>query len=111
MLTLVVVPPALGLPSLDGECLAAVTYMTNTLPENEWNLVADRQGILGGRTGTWHGLPALWDGDLLISGYDHIVDHLTKTSGGNWDLDRHLSRQEKAQQYGYAMVMWAERMC
>ena len=41
-------------------------------------------------------LPALRSGTLWISRYRNIVDYPRKLSAGEWDLDRGLSRQQKA---------------
>lgn len=32
--------PAFGLPSIDAECLATITYLAWALPTSEWELVA-----------------------------------------------------------------------
>ena len=32
--------PAFGLPSIDPQCLAAITFLKSTLPEDSWVLVA-----------------------------------------------------------------------
>ena len=41
-------------------------------------------------------LPALRSGTIWISRYRNIVDYPRKLSAGEWDLDRGLSRQQKA---------------
>lgn len=101
MLTLVVVPPALHLPSLDAECIAAISYLSSALPQGEWEVAADTHGILAGQAGTWRRLPALWDGDILVNGFERIVSYLKERSNGSWDLDSHLSKKGLARQHGY----------
>jgi sorting and assembly machinery component 37 len=32
--------PAFALPSIDAQCLAAITYLTKAVPRDEWVLVA-----------------------------------------------------------------------
>ncbi len=33
--------PAFSLPSIDPQCLAAIAYLTQALPRDDWVLVAD----------------------------------------------------------------------
>jgi sorting and assembly machinery component 37 len=41
-------------------------------------------------------LPALKSGTLWVSRYHNIIDYLRKYSVGEWDLDRDLRKQQKA---------------
>lgn len=101
MITLIVVPPALHLPSLDAECTAAVSYLSSVVPAGEWEVIADTQGTLAGQAGTWRGLPALWDGNILVNGYERIVSYLTDKSNGGWSIDSGLSPEASARQHGF----------
>lgn len=41
-------------------------------------------------------LPALRDGSTWIGGFRNILDYVRQHSHGQWDLDRELEPQEKA---------------
>ena len=110
-LSLHVLPPAFKLPSIDAECLAAITYLRFALPFGAWVLVADagthRRSeftptfsfmtlrVLGANQ--WLAdAPFLVNGDDLIEGFDPIVRYLRTVSNGQWDLDAKLSRMQRA---------------
>lgn len=50
VLSLHVLPPAFGLPSIDVECLAAIAYLSLALPRGSWVLVADGAVERGGES-------------------------------------------------------------
>ena len=41
-------------------------------------------------------LPTLKSGTIWVSRYRNIVDYLRKYSAGEWDLERGLSKQQRA---------------
>jgi sorting and assembly machinery component 37 len=112
--------PAFGLPSIEAECLAAIAYLSHCLGDGEWVLVASSDtsisptstfflsalrakdilsSLLGlANTDLSHPdeLPALRSGTLWISRYRNIIDYLRKFSAGAWDLERGLSKQQRA---------------
>ena len=45
--------PAFGLPSIDPECIATITYCQRVVPEGQWSLVASYDKSVG-LTGVLH---------------------------------------------------------
>lgn len=90
-----VLPPAFSLPSIDAECLAVIAYLTWTLPRNVWTLVAE-SGLAENQQ-----LPCLRDAsggkknEVVVHGFEGIVQHLIKVSRGQWDLDARLNKAAK----------------
>ncbi len=92
VLELHILGPAFSLPSIDAQCIAAVTYLTQAVPRGEWVLIAS--GEKGGSpTGE---LPALKNENVWIGGFRNIVDYITQFSGGKWCLDAELEGRERA---------------
>lgn len=56
MLELHVWGPAFFLPSIDPQCLAAIAYLTQLIPQDEWVLIASCDDALS-PTGTRNSLP------------------------------------------------------
>lgn len=90
--------PGFGLPSIDAECIGAIAYLRRCLPDEGWKLVAssDPKACPLGE------LPALKDGDQWVSRFNNIVEYLRDLSNGDWDLDRSLSRKQKADCVAFA---------
>jgi sorting and assembly machinery component 37 len=115
--------PAFGLPSIDAECIAAIAYLRHCLNDEEWVLVASSDASVSPtstlytlqlqgnetlsilscllaftKTDPCHldELPALQSGTIWISRFRNIVDYLRKYSAGEWDLERGLSKQQRA---------------
>ncbi|MCJ1230085.1 hypothetical protein MMC12_006756 [Toensbergia leucococca] len=83
--------PAFFLPSIDPQCLAALSYLTQGVPRNQWTLLASCDDTLS----PTRELPALRDGLKWIGGFRNIVDYLYEKSDGRWALDS-TSPQDKA---------------
>ncbi|EGZ76964.1 hypothetical protein NEUTE2DRAFT_77891 [Neurospora tetrasperma FGSC 2509] len=66
--------PAFGLPSIDAECLATVTYFAQTLSAADYLLVQSSPSAVPS-----HHLPALYNPSTVtwISGFDPIVTYLS----------------------------------
>lgn len=84
--------PAFSLPSIDAQCIAAVTYLTQAVPRGEWILIASGERCLS-PTGE---LPALRNENVWIGGFRNIVDYITQFSVGTWCLDAELEGSEWA---------------
>ncbi|KAL8914291.1 MAG: hypothetical protein Q9172_007113 [Xanthocarpia lactea] len=72
MLQLHVWGPAFGLPSIEAQCLAAIAYLSQVVPQREWQLVASSDPTLS----PTRELPALRDDSIWIGGFQNIVAHL-----------------------------------
>ncbi|KAI4269070.1 MAG: hypothetical protein L6R38_007609 [Xanthoria sp. 2 TBL-2021] len=92
MLQLHVWGPAFGLPSIDPQCLAAIAYMSQAVPQPKWKLIASSDPTLS----PTRELPALRDDSIWIGGFQNIVAHLLEKSKGQWDLDRDCTSQDRA---------------
>ncbi|KAL8708599.1 MAG: hypothetical protein Q9220_006535 [cf. Caloplaca sp. 1 TL-2023] len=92
MLQLHVWGPAFDLPSIDPHCLAAIAYLSQTVPHAEWELDASSNPTLS----PTRELPALRDDSIWVGGFQNIVAHLGDKSGGQWDLDRACNSQGRA---------------
>ena len=104
--------PAFGLPSIDAECLAAITYLHHCLKEGEWILIAssDPSTLKAGTELVGYArklfpilihvstdeLPTLKDGTIFISRFRNIVDYLRSQNPAEWDLDNVLNKLQKA---------------
>jgi len=84
--------PAFDLPSIDAPCLAAIFYLRQCLPPNDWSLVSSdpHRSPLGE-------LPALRDGDICVAGFHNIVAYLKDVSALRVDLDKSLDDVQRAQ--------------
>ncbi|PBP25275.1 hypothetical protein BUE80_DR003654 [Diplocarpon rosae] len=92
MIELHVWGPAFGLPSIDPQCLATIAFLQQTVPREEWQLVASSDPALS----PTNILPALRNGDVWISGFRNISHYLAQVSAGEWILDAGLSERETA---------------
>ncbi|KAI9755522.1 MAG: Protein required for ethanol metabolism [Chaenotheca gracillima] len=93
--------PAFGLPSFDAQCIAAIGYLTQTVPAERWVLIpsnSSRSSTTSSslETNRNQSLPALRNGANWISGFSNIVEYLREFSQGDWDLDAGLNSQRKA---------------
>ncbi|KAK3177934.1 hypothetical protein OEA41_000066 [Lepraria neglecta] len=79
--------PAFSLPSIDSQCLAATSYLTQAVPRGEWVLVASSDTAISPK----RDLPALRDGTTTIGGFQNIIDYLHQKSNGQWHLDGHFT--------------------
>ncbi|KAJ5703409.1 hypothetical protein N7493_011798 [Penicillium malachiteum] len=84
--------PAFSLPSIEAQCLAAISYCSLALPKDSWELVASSDPSVS-PTGE---LPALQNGSIWVSRFRNIVDYIRKYSNGEWDLDRDLDESDRA---------------
>lgn len=84
--------PAFDLPSIDAPCLAAVCYLRKSLPPDAWALVPSSDPAIS----PLGELPALHDGNTWVAGFDNIVAYLRTSSDGEWDLDKDLDEQQRA---------------
>jgi sorting and assembly machinery component 37 len=87
--------PAFGLPSIDPESLAAITYYQHALPNSEWvqwKVVASTPGSVPTQR-----LPALFDGgnQTWTSGFTSIVAYITQQDPSS-DLDAGLTPLQRA---------------
>ncbi|PFH56436.1 hypothetical protein XA68_16518 [Ophiocordyceps unilateralis] len=89
--------PALGLASIDAECLAAIAYFRNALPDSRWHLIPSSDPSLNPH----HRLPSLHHDGVWVSGYRQIVDHLAPLA----DLDRHLTADHQAHVAGLSAFL------
>ncbi|EXJ81340.1 hypothetical protein A1O3_07630 [Capronia epimyces CBS 606.96] len=84
--------PAFDLPSIDAQCLAAVCYLRTCLPSDGWSLIPSSDPT---RTPLGE-LPALRDGGTWVAGFNNIVAYLRDISNGEWDLDKDLDENQRA---------------
>ncbi|KPM36770.1 hypothetical protein AK830_g9789 [Neonectria ditissima] len=102
MLQLHVWGSAFGLPSIDPECLALVTYLHSSLPAAAWRLVPSNDPSVSPS----NSLPALCHDGAWTSGYWPIVDYLVASSlcAG---LDAPLTPIQHADRVAYASFLSA----
>ncbi|KAI9681996.1 MAG: hypothetical protein M1817_000050 [Caeruleum heppii] len=93
VLELYVWAPAFSLPSIDPQCLAAIAYFRQAVPQGAWVL---RSAYHPSSNPTGQ-LPALRDGSTWSGGFRTIVTRLRQISEGGWDLDRSLTDDERAE--------------
>lgn len=73
MLELHIYGPALGLPSVEFRCIAAVILLQKTFPDkNAWALIPSNDPKIS----PFNELPALKDGNLWITGFRGIVNYI-----------------------------------
>ncbi|ERS96461.1 hypothetical protein HMPREF1624_07373 [Sporothrix schenckii ATCC 58251] len=100
--------PAFGLPSIDAECLAAVAYLSVTLPRGSWTRLAASPSSIP------HPLPALRDnesGRWVAAGFDSIVAFVrakATTDASITDLDVGLTPAQVADATAYSAFLRAE---
>ncbi|KAI9171682.1 Metaxin-like protein [Paramyrothecium foliicola] len=102
MLDLHVWGSALGLPSIDPECLALITYLHNALPSTDWRLVPSNDPSIAPS----NLLPALNHDGVWTSGYRPILDYLTSRSLCK-DLDADLQSAQQADVVAYSAYLAA----
>ncbi|KAK7914792.1 hypothetical protein PG985_012495 [Apiospora marii] len=91
---------AFGLPSIDPECLAAISYLHHAVPRSEWSLIASNDVSVSPD----YVLPALHHAGTWISGYLNIVQHLAAhTSFTSADDD--LTEAQRADALAYASYL------
>ncbi|KAF4451208.1 tom37 protein [Fusarium austroafricanum] len=102
MLDLHVWGSAFGLPSIDPECLAIITYLHSSLPVSAWRLIPSNDPSISPS----NTLPALHHGVVWISGFAPIVEYLGDKSIGD-DLDAGLTDIQQADRVAYAAFLSA----
>ncbi|KAF9698907.1 hypothetical protein EKO04_003223 [Ascochyta lentis] len=90
--------PAFGLPSIDPECIATVTYCKRVVPEGQWNIVASYDKSVG----LTESLPILFDGGIATAtGFEDIVSYLRNHPAVSEDLDANLSSRQQNDRTAY----------
>ncbi|KAF4978964.1 hypothetical protein FZEAL_4761 [Fusarium zealandicum] len=102
MLDLHVWGSAFGLPSIDPECLAIITYLHSSLPASAWRLIPSNDPSISPS----NTLPALYHEGAWTSGYAPIVDYLTSKSLGE-TLDAGLTPIQQADRIAYSAFLTA----
>ncbi|KAG5753371.1 hypothetical protein H9Q69_001657 [Fusarium xylarioides] len=102
MLDLHVWGSAFGLPSIDPECLAIITYLHSSLPVSAWRLVPSNDPSVS----PCNTLPALYREGVWVSGFGPIVEYLTDKSIGD-NLDAGLTDIQQADRVAYAAFLSA----
>ncbi|KAJ4058862.1 hypothetical protein NW756_000564 [Fusarium oxysporum] len=102
MLDLHVWGSAFGLPSIDPECLAIITYLYSSLPVSAWRLIPSNDPSIS----PCNTLPALYDEGVWVSGFGPIVEYLTDKSIGD-NLDAGLTDIQQADRVAYAAFLSA----
>ncbi|KAH7273574.1 hypothetical protein NW759_000213 [Fusarium solani] len=102
MLDLHVWGSAFGLPSIDPECLAIITYLHISLPASAWRLIPSNDPSISPS----NTLPALHHEGVWTSGYAPIVDYLTSKSLGD-NLDAGLTPIQQADRIAYGAFLTA----
>ncbi|KAL7787377.1 Tom37 C-terminal domain-containing protein [Trichoderma ceciliae] len=100
MLDLHVWGPAFGLPSIDAECLASITYLHNALPPSTWRLIPTNDPAISPS----NLLPALNHDGNWASGFQPIVKYLTSATLCH-DLDETLSPIQRADTVAYSAYL------
>ncbi|KAK8016478.1 Tom37 C-terminal domain-containing protein [Apiospora rasikravindrae] len=91
---------AFGLPSIDPECLAAISYMGHVVPQKDWSVVASNDVSVSPD----YVLPALHHDGIWTSGYLSIVQYLAAhTSFSSADGD--LTEAQRADALAYASYL------
>ncbi|KAI0975392.1 Tom37 C-terminal domain-containing protein [Xylaria arbuscula] len=95
--------PALGLDSIDAECLAAIAALRHVVPAGDWSLVASNDTSLSPD----HTLPALFHDGAWTSGYMNIISYLIhhKTSYARSLADDQLTPQQEADLLAYSSYL------
>ncbi|KAH6657315.1 outer mitochondrial membrane transport complex protein-domain-containing protein [Truncatella angustata] len=88
---------AFGLPSIDPECLAALSYLGHAVPQEDWSLVASNDASVSPD----HILPALHHEGTWTSGYTNIVSYLGQRNPV-WSIDGTLSKTQQADTLAYS---------
>ncbi|KAK8103797.1 uncharacterized protein PG998_010830 [Apiospora kogelbergensis] len=91
---------AFGLPSIDPECLAAISYLGYVVPQNEWSLIASNDVSVSPD----YVLPALHHNGAWISGYLNIVRYLASDISPT-PADGDLTEAQRADALAYASYL------
>ncbi|KND91195.1 Metaxin-like protein [Tolypocladium ophioglossoides CBS 100239] len=102
MLDLHVWGAAFGLPSIDPECLAIITFLHHAAPSSAWRLIPSNDPSISPS----HLLPALHHDGVWTSGYHQIVGYLTSKSICR-DLDADLDAGQQADSVAYSAYLSA----
>ncbi|PTB40482.1 uncharacterized protein TrAFT101_005667 [Trichoderma asperellum] len=102
MLHLHVWGSAFGLPSIDAECLAIITYFHNALPASSWRLIPSNDPSVSPS----NLLPALNHEGNWTSGFQPIVQYLASTALCD-GLDQNLSPIQRADSVAYSAYLRA----
>ncbi|RFU76385.1 hypothetical protein TARUN_5877 [Trichoderma arundinaceum] len=102
MLDLHVWGPAFGLPSIDAECLAIITYLYNALPTSSWRLIPSNDPAVSPS----NLLPALNHDGNWTSGFQPIVQYLASAALCD-GLDEALSPIQRADTVAYSAYLSA----
>ncbi|KAM0556748.1 hypothetical protein ACHAPJ_005807 [Fusarium lateritium] len=102
MLDLHVWGSAFGLPSIDPECLAIITYLHSSLPVSDWRLIPSNDPSVSPS----NTLPALNHEGVWISGFAPIVQYMADKSLGD-NLDSGLTPIQQADRIAYAAFLSA----
>lgn len=90
--------PAFGLPSIDPQCLAAISYLPQFLAHDAWILIPSNDA----QVSPLGQLPALRHDQTWVAGFSNIVAYLDEISSGKWSLDRNLSETQRADLSAYS---------
>ncbi|KFA53644.1 hypothetical protein S40293_03888 [Stachybotrys chartarum IBT 40293] len=102
MLDVYVWGSAFGLPSIDPECLALITYLHNAAPSTAWRLIpANDPSISPSNL-----LPAVHHDGVWTSGYRPIINYLTSNALCR-DLDVDLTLAEQGDVIAYSAYLGA----
>ncbi|KAL6862963.1 hypothetical protein ACO1O0_003206 [Amphichorda felina] len=102
MLELYTWGPAFGLPSIDPECLAIITYLHKSAPPSSWRLTYSSDPSVSPA----NCLPALNHDGVWTSGFRQIVNYLTSNSLCQ-DLDDGLTASQRADGFAYSAFLSA----
>ncbi|KAK6860235.1 hypothetical protein PG995_003871 [Apiospora arundinis] len=91
---------AFGLPSIDPECLAAISYLGYAVPQNAWSLVASNDVSVSPD----YVLPALHHNGTWTSGYLNIVRFLASDTSFT-PADGDLTEAQRADALAYASYL------
>ncbi|KAF2202586.1 hypothetical protein GQ43DRAFT_448003 [Delitschia confertaspora ATCC 74209] len=83
--------PAFGLPSIDAECVATISYFHRIIPRSQWVLIPEYDTSCSPN----HEFPFLIDGDKRVAGFKNIVLYLRNHHSGAYDLDYNLTYQQQ----------------
>ncbi|KIV94434.1 hypothetical protein PV10_02201 [Exophiala mesophila] len=90
--------PAFGLPSIDPQCAAAISYCRQSLPRDGWTLIPSNDTHVSPLVQ----LPALCHDQTWVAGFSNIVAYLDEISSGEWNLDRNLNDLQRADLVAYS---------
>ncbi|ORY55518.1 Tom37 C-terminal domain-containing protein [Pseudomassariella vexata] len=91
--------PALELPSIDPDCLAALSYIDHTVAREDWTLMPSNDPAISPD----NILPALRHNGTWTSGYLNIVSYLTRYTANSIDND--ATQSQRADTLAYASYL------